>query len=153
VFGRIIAADISSSHLALARESLEVYCHRNVDLVHINSFDTLETLPEYDAFISVIVLQHNPPPLIAALLSTILRKLKPGGFAYFQVPTYRLHYSFKIDDYLRALPTEMEMHCLPQYRVFEILHQNGCRVLECREDGWTGIKDGISNSFFAIKEA
>src|SRR5713101_3153881 len=51
----------------------------NVDLVHLDSLSAFESLPEFDLFFSVIVLQHNPPPLIAALLKTALNKLRPGG--------------------------------------------------------------------------
>ncbi len=142
-------------HLALARENTNRFGRDNIYFAHLDSFTTLEqSLPVFDAFVSVIVLQHNPPPLIDWLLRTILRNLRPGGIAYFQVPTYRVNYSFKIKDYLNhALPIgNMEMHVLPQYRVFEILHRNGCRVLECREDGWTGMDDMISNSIVAVKD-
>jgi SAM-dependent methyltransferase len=152
----IIAADISPSHLALARQSVARYRRDNVYFVHLDSFMTLEEkLPEFHSFFSIITLQHNPPPLIEWLLRRILRSLKPGGIAYFQVPTYSLNYSFKIKDYLNhALPIgEMEMHVLPQHRVFEILHQNGCRVLECREDWKTATRTFISNSILAIKES
>jgi SAM-dependent methyltransferase len=154
IFENVIAADISPTHLEIARQNLERLNRKNVLLTHFSSFESLEFLPPIDTFISVIVLQHNPPPLIDALLSGILRKLNPGGIAYFQVPTYRLNYNFGIEDYMNAaLPLgEIEMHVIPQYRVFEILHQNGCRLLECREDAWTGIQDMVSNSFLAIKE-
>jgi hypothetical protein len=48
---------------------------------------------------------------------------------------------------------QIEMHVLPQHRIFEILHRNGCRVLECREDGWTAMDDSISNSILAVKDS
>ena len=156
IFKRILAADISASHLELARENANRFRRDNIYFAHLDSFSTLgEKLPAFDVFVSVIVLQHNPPPLIDWLLRTILRNLRPGGIAYFQVPTYRINYSFKIKDYLHhTLPIgEIEMHVLPQHHVFQILHQNGCRALECREDGWTGIGDMISNSIVAVKDS
>jgi hypothetical protein len=100
------------------------------------------------------VLQHNPPPLIAALLTRLLNKLRPGGVAYFQVPTYRLNYRFLVDEYLRtASPMDgIEMHVIPQWVLFDILHRCGCRLLECREDHWTGDPRMISNSIFLRKQ-
>ena len=45
----------------------------------------LDTLPEFDLFFSMIVLQHNPPPLIALMLEKIAARLRPGGVAVFAV--------------------------------------------------------------------
>jgi SAM-dependent methyltransferase len=153
LFERVVAADISPAHLALARQALDSYQRTNVDLVHLDSFSALEAVPEFDVFISVIVLQHNPPPLIAALLKTVLEMLRPGGIAYFQVPTYLVDYRFRINEYLQNTSPigGIEMHLIPQSWLFEILEQSGCRLLECREDYWTGIYEMISNSIFAKK--
>jgi SAM-dependent methyltransferase len=151
LFERVVAADISPTHLSVARQALNRLDRGNVDLVHLHSFAALEAMPQFDVFFSFIVLQHNPPPLIVALLKAVLGKLRPGGVAYFQVPTYRLDYRFEIDEYLRkASPMDgMEVHAIPQHILFEILHQSGCRLLECREDHWTGDYGTISNSIFA----
>lgn len=153
LFERIVAADISAPHLALARKALDRLERYNVDLVHVDSFAVLEALPQFDVFFSFIVLQHSPPPLIAALLKIILNKLRPGGIAYFQVPTYRLDYRFEVDEYLRTVSPNrgMEIHAIPQYVLFDILRRNGCRLLECREDHWTGDYGTISNTIFAEK--
>ncbi|HEY4048325.1 MAG TPA: methyltransferase domain-containing protein [Acidobacteriaceae bacterium] len=154
LFERIVAADISQAHLALAREALDRFERGNADIIHLASFESLETLPQFDVFFSVIVLQHNPPPLIVLLLKTLLNKLQPGGIAYFQVPTYRPGYRFRVDEYLRsASPTGgMEMHLLPQHVLFDVLQQSGCRILECWEDFCTGDRQTISNSIFARKQ-
>jgi SAM-dependent methyltransferase len=153
LFERVIAADISAPHLAVARQTLDRLEHRNVDLVHVDSFAVLEALPPYDVFFSFIVLQHNPPPLIAAMLNIILNTLRRGGIAYFQVPTYRLDYRFEVDEYLRTASPDMgmEIHAIPQHVLFDILRRNGCRLLECREDHWTGEYGTISNTIFAEK--
>jgi SAM-dependent methyltransferase len=154
LFERLVAADISPAHLALARQAVDRLEVANVELVHLHSFGTFEAIPEFDVFFSFIVLQHNPPPLIAALLRIILGKLRAGGIAYFQVPTYRLNYDFQIEEYLRSVDFSgrMEMHVIPQSVLFDILRQSGCRVLECREDNWTGDPGIISNTIFAKKE-
>jgi SAM-dependent methyltransferase len=154
LFERVIAADISPTHLALARQALDHVERGNVDLVHLDAFSALESVPEFDVLFSVIVLQHNPPPLIVALLKSLLNKLRPGGVAYFQVPTYRLNYHFQVDEYLRsASPTDgIEMHVIPQYVLFDILNRSRCNLLECRENDWTGDHRMISNSIFLRKQ-
>jgi SAM-dependent methyltransferase len=156
LFERVLAADISPPHLSVARQALDRLKRTNVDLVYLNSFKALEAIPEFDLFLSFIVLQHNPPPLIARLLEIVLHKLQPGGVAYFQVPTYRLDYHFQVDEYLRAATRtegiEIEMHAIPQHVVFKILQESGCRLLECREN----VNDEygtISNSIFAEKRS
>ena len=148
-FDRVIGADISRSHLRLAEQTMTRFGKRNVTLIHINRIAELEAGPDFDLFLSVIVLQHNPPPLIAHLLRTVLRKLNPGGVAYFQVPTYRLGYRFDADLYLSSELKlgNPEMHILPQHVVLEIAHQAGCRPLEIREDP-SGAFEMISNRFF-----
>jgi SAM-dependent methyltransferase len=157
LFERVVAADISRPHLDRAREALNSRQRTNVDLFHINSFGAIDAVPAFDVFISVIVLQHNPPPLIAALLKAILSKLRPGGIAYFQVPTYSPGYRFHIDEYLHNASfggdTQIEMHVIPQHRLFDILERSGCCLLECREDAWvSGIPEMISNSIFVKKQ-
>lgn len=154
-FEQVTAADISTIHLDNARKAVQSGKRTNVRLVHLNSLDVFKDIPQFDVFISTIVLQHNPPPLIALLLRTALRKLRPDGIAYFQVPTYRENYRFVVEEYLAdtAPHGAMEMHVLPQRVLFEILQQCGCRVLECREDSYTGDFATISNSIMARKDA
>jgi SAM-dependent methyltransferase len=154
MFREVIGADISAPHLVKAREAVENAGHHNVEFAHLNNFRAIEGLPEFDVFVSVIVLQHNPPPVIAYLLQTILGKLRPGGVAYFQVPTYSPGYRFGVDDYLSGATDTgtIEMHVLPQPRLFDVLARADCRPLEIREDPWTGDFNTISNSVFAVKK-
>jgi SAM-dependent methyltransferase len=152
-FAEVVAADVSPPHLRLAAEALARLHVENVRLVRLDSL-ALEAIPKFDVFFSVLVLQHNPPPVAAALLDTVLRKLRPGGIASFQVPTYGPAYRFSVAEYLSRMDSRagMEMHLLPQPAVFEILRRNGCDLLECREDGAVGNHEGfVSNSFFARK--
>lgn len=153
IFNRVIAADISLPHLTMARQAVEGAGHKNVEFAHLNTFAALHNLPEFDVLISLIVLQHNPPPVIAYLLRTLLGKLRPNGIAYFQVPTYSPNYRFSADDYLsNAIDSgTIEMHVLPQPELFEILAEMCCRPLEIREDSWTGDFNTISNSILAVK--
>ena len=153
-FRRVHAVDVSPGHLAIAERELAGAGIENVSLTQISSPEDLRQIVGYDAFFSTLVLQHNPPPLIAYILMQVLTNLNAGGVALFQVPTYQLDYSFSVDEYLNTpVPEEpeIEMHVLPQRDVMRIVHATGCRLLELREDGSTGIRDGISNTFFVQK--
>ena len=103
----------------------------------------------------MIVLQHNPPPIIRLIVGEFLRALKPGGVAFFQVPTYRAGYRFSLEAYLRneaARHEMMEMHVLPQRVIFDVARQEGGQVLEVIEDGMTGMRSKeVSNTFLIRK--
>jgi SAM-dependent methyltransferase len=146
--------DISSTHLKAADEYLKGIGVRNIELKHVSRVKDIEKLPKVDLVYSVIVLQHNPPPLISLMIREFIRALNPGGLAYFQLPTYRKGYSFSATDYLKgALSQEIEMHVLPQKKVFEIVQQEKGRVVEVIEDSWTGGRyKELSNTFLIQKE-
>jgi hypothetical protein len=61
-------------------------------------------------------------------------------------------YSFDLAAYL-AHPSgdDMEMHAVPQSVVIDLIYQSGCRLIEVREDGFTGSATGISNTFLVQK--
>lgn len=154
-FEEIIAADISRSHLKLAENNLIGNVpNGKISLIHLDSPERISEFNNYDLFFSLIVLQHNPPPIMSHILRAALRGLNQGGFAYFQIPTYKLGYSFESSDYLGNLTQggQMEMHVLPQRDIMHIIDQAGCKVLEVREDDYTGHTDGISNTFFVYKK-
>ncbi len=153
-FEVVYGFDISSAHLKLARANLEQLGAPSVDFRQICAVRDLEMLPKVDLVYSVIVLQHNPPPLIGYMIQKLLNALNPGGVALFQVPTYKLGYRFTLLEYLASAATrrELEMHVFPQKRVFELIRQTGCQVIEVLEDGWTGGLYGeISNTFLVQK--
>jgi SAM-dependent methyltransferase len=151
-FQSVIGCDISESHLAAARESLTADVASRVQFVRIESLAALSELPEFDVLFSVIVLQHNPPPLIAYILDKLLGRLRPGGIAYFQVPTFRLGYHFEVAKYL-AEPAvdEMEMHVLPQKHLFELAKSHHCDLLEVQPDDKTGSLEYVSNTVLLQK--
>jgi SAM-dependent methyltransferase len=149
-FAHVIGADISLAHLGTARAALAG--RDNVELLHITRLAGLAALPAYDIFYSRIVLQHNPPPVIAAILAQILGGLPPGGAGFFQVPVWIPGYRFCVADYLAGLRTgPMEMHALPQHQLFAIVEQAGCRVLELREDALGPQFGGLSNTLLVEK--
>ena len=151
-FRSVLAADVSVPHLDLAREAMADNGCFNVALIHVASISVIENLPCFDAFFSIIVLQHNPPPLMAHLLRCIFNKLNPGGLAYFQIPTHGDNYSFDAAAYLGSEPKidTTEMHTLPQHVIYSLASAADCRVLEVREDAAAGPRK-VSNRILIQK--
>jgi 2-polyprenyl-3-methyl-5-hydroxy-6-metoxy-1,4-benzoquinol methylase len=151
-FAKVIAADISQPHIDLARQNLANRGASNVSWVKLDRLEDLTGITGFDVFFSVLVLQHNPPPVITHILETILGNLNPGGLGYFQVPTYHRRYTFNMRTYLsRSVDhRQMEMHVLPQKDVFRIIQAADCIVLEVREDGAAG-EGWLSNTFLVRK--
>lgn len=149
-FHRVIAADISPSHLALAEQAVGNAGYRNVDLCLVNRPETLEQLPAFDCFLSLIVLQHNPPPVIRWLLTTILSKLRVGGVGFFQVPTGLPGYSFDAAAYMAQPPSDglMEMHALPHEVVLATIREAGCELLEATRHNVAHSGDAMFMEFF-----
>ena len=135
-FSKVIAADISDKHLALAKTHLADRGVQNVELQHWQNLDQIRQLPHVDAIMSVITLQHNAPPIMAWMISTLLSHLRSGGVAYLQIPTYKNGYFFESERYLASNPPDMlEMHYLPQPELFRLFAEVNCQCLEVREDG------------------
>jgi SAM-dependent methyltransferase len=149
-FAKVTAVDVSAGHLNLCREALEKAGRSDADFVRLESAADARDFPACSFFFSVIVLQHNPPPLAHWLLDQALSKVVPGGAALFQVPTHFPEYSFRIADYLASpMPPTFEMHCLPMHCVFRLLQKHGFTPLEVVMDTWTGLPG--SHTFFAVK--
>lgn len=154
-FAEVTAIDISSSHMAMAREATQ-------EAGAWNARFRLARAPEFgmpkpfDLWFSYIVLQHNPPPVIAMVLRRAFAMLAPGGIAMFQVPTYATGYSFDLEHYL-ANPTTtgtIEVHCLPQAVIYQLAAEAGCLPLETREDTGMGPPSHwLSNTFIFAKPA
>jgi trans-aconitate methyltransferase len=132
-FARVRAIDISASHLAMARQRCAGYLSAEFATAEVPEFGMTEP---FDLWFSNIVLQHNPPPIIARILARMFSWLAPGGLAIFQVPTWCHGYAFRIAGYLASRPAEptIEVHCLPQPVIFQLAHQAGCIAVEVRAD-------------------
>lgn len=150
VFPEVVGLDISRAHLAIAARWFEANGIGNVELRQVTA-DDLHPAEGYDLWFSRIVLQHNPPPVMLAILRAAFRGLSPGGVAIFQVPTYAVGYRFALDDYLAGrIGQNMEMHVLPQPALFALAAAEGMELLEMRDD--TGVIVGrpdrwVSNMF------
>jgi trans-aconitate methyltransferase len=145
MFSRLIGVDISASHLVLATQSVKRSGVANAEL-------RLATPPDFgmaepiDLWFSRLVLQHNPPPIMAMILRRMLSMLAPGAVAIFQLPTHAPSYRFIADEYLARNSDEIEMHCLPQSVIFALAAEAGCTPLEVREDDSMGYP-WLSNVF------
>jgi len=150
-FETIYAYDVSQNYLEMAQKYLENRKISNVNFCQVTSVDDLKDFPKVDLIYSVIVLQHNPPPIIHRIIVQFMRALNPGGVAFFQVPTYKEGYRFLLKEYLGngSSQDEMEMHVLPQSAVFEIVREGNGRLLEVVEDFSTSW--GLSNTFLVQK--
>jgi 2-polyprenyl-3-methyl-5-hydroxy-6-metoxy-1,4-benzoquinol methylase len=144
----VAACDISEPHLLHAKKHLEQNKVGNVALSKV-TIDQLQPEGECDLWFSRIVLQHNPPPVIAEVIRQAFLKVSPGGVAIFQVPSYRVGYEFSVTKYLESDPLlVMEMHAIPQFEVFTIAQSCGMTLREVREDNSTGAPHlFVSNSY------
>ena len=135
-FRRVVAFDISQPHLDAARVATAARGIDNVEFVLVRGPDDLSALNGADVFYSILVLQHNPPPIAIDILDAVFRGLKRGGVAFFQIPTYADDYSFETEDYntfVRA-KKEMEMHFVPQRTIFDLAFRHGLRSVEVQPD-------------------
>ena len=146
-FDQVVGVDISPGHLKKAEEWFESQKLANGSFVHLHDLDVIDALPEVDLFYSLIVLQHNPPPMMLEMLKRLLQRVRKDGYALFQLPTYCADYSFTWDQYFTTEP-KMEMHSLPQRYVFETLQNAGYRLIECHQDRRASARH-MSHTFFA----
>jgi SAM-dependent methyltransferase len=153
MFERVTAVDISQPHLDHAKEALSRLRKHNVHFEKLQRINQISEMDGFDLFYSIIVLQHNPPPIIRHILDIVFGKVNPGGFVYFQVPTYILNANFDAESYMKQMSSdgEMEMHPLPQHEIFDLLHKHGFVLREIREDHLTGSLHHISNTILAQK--
>lgn len=150
-FDRVIGVDISPGNLELCRHRMAAIGRENVDLRQISRLEDFDSMPEIDFFYSVIVLQHNSPPIQKAILRTLLGKVKAGGGALFQIPTEMPGYSFEARSYLDTSPPEMEIHGLPKAVVLEEIRRAGLQVIDLLPDSWIDVFG--SYTFYAVKPA
>lgn len=154
-FPKLIAVDISKPHLLIAKRQLEGQGLTNSEFIHLDDPRAMYQLPNIDSIISIITLQHNPPPVMVWMLKNLLGILNSGGLAYIQIPTYRNGYLFEAERYLQtAQPNTLEMHFLPQHEIFRAISESGCICLEIREDGMVGDESQmLSNTFLILKKS
>jgi SAM-dependent methyltransferase len=147
---KYIGVDISRAHINQAKVHFDRIGIVNYEFMLLEEFLGSEDIADF--IFSVIVLQHNPPPVISYLIRQICRALRPGGKLVFQVPTSLEGYKFDLKQYLANLPSHgiMEMHAFPQKEVFNIFDQQGLQPVEVFEHDMIG-PIGESTVFVAVK--
>jgi len=144
-----LGVDISPAHLAEAATRLARVTER-AEFRLLDDF--LGGADACDCVFSVLVLQHNAPPVMAELLRVLIARLRPGGVGYLQIPHVLHGYAYSAEAHLaNPLPVgEMEMHALPQAEVFRLLAEGGARPLEALADGRPG-PAGLSTTYLFVK--
>jgi SAM-dependent methyltransferase len=134
-FAHVVACDVSTSHLDVARLASAQRGLRNIHYSLVTPRDFGMFAP-FDLWFSQAVLQHNAPPVSALILRRMFEMLAPGGVAVFQVPTYLRGYRFRAAAYFADVPPAggMELHVLPQEAVFALAARAGCVPLEVWSD-------------------
>ncbi|MEM9761155.1 MAG: class I SAM-dependent methyltransferase [Pseudomonadota bacterium] len=159
-FATVAAVDISSAHLAVAETELRRAGHGNIRFHRLGAPGDLATLPAADFAYCRLVLQHNPPPVQAAMIAGLLKALRPGGAALFQTVSRIEGYAWDAaaDAARRAAlragggGPEMEMHALAQGDVFRLIAAAGCVPLEVDRDTATGEDPGfLSHMYLAVR--
>jgi 2-polyprenyl-3-methyl-5-hydroxy-6-metoxy-1,4-benzoquinol methylase len=156
LFDVVIAADISPGNLALCNSHVATAGAQNVQTLLLQTPEHIAAVQDLDAFVSIIVLQHNPPPVQYFLLDSILGNINSGGIVFFQTATFNPRYGYTVG-YQLSLDTrtfeDWSMHCLPMKHIFHLLKKHGLDVLEVIEDGQTsGLEYRFhSHTFFARK--
>lgn len=145
---RVLAVDVSASHLALAAERMEKIGAKNVELMRMERIEDFEIKDSFDLVYSVIVLQHNPPPVAYEIILKLLNLVKIGGYIFFQIPTYIFGYIFNEKEYHPQLE-QMEMHCIPMTLILRLLSKHGFDLLEVLEDDRHGSDNIVSHTFLA----
>jgi SAM-dependent methyltransferase len=153
-FEHVIACDVSSTHLEQARLVIERSNANNVALTLVVQAFEFGMRDHFDLWFSRLVLQHNPPPLIAMILRRAFFLLNSGGLAVFQVPTYAINYEFRIEAYLEKIDNDhdIEMHVIPQDVIFQLARENGCVLLEVVEDGASGPSNKWRSNTFVLQK-
>ena len=149
MFQRVIAADISPGNIELCRQNLAALGISNVDFLLIDELSDYRSLPQFDFMFSVIVLQHNPPPVQKFILDCVFSKIRAGGGCLFQSPSELPSYSFNVTNYLATDDELIEMHALPMSFVLDALKEHHLQTVQVSPDSWTG--SAGSFTYFAIK--
>lgn len=145
-----LGVDISAPHLRLAERHLRTAGIGNAGFQSLPDF--LADDRPIDIYFSIIVLQHNPPPIICHLVAKALERLSRGGVAYFQIPRGLFGYSYSAADHIANFRETgfMEMHAVPQREVFRLIRAAGCDLVECLPDGKTGAC-GLSTTYLVTR--
>jgi hypothetical protein len=146
--GQLTIADICLPHLLLTQERLKQLKQGmpiNLHLVHLTNYWNNAALPTVDLLYSIISLQDDTPNVVAPALGLCLSKVAIGGLALIRAPTHHKHYEL-------MLPEErgiMELHTIPQWKIFELMENNGFTLIAVQEEKNYGTQNIVFHTFFA----
>jgi SAM-dependent methyltransferase len=146
IFDDVMGLDVSPGNLKIAQNLAKELNVINADFILIKSIDDFDSVPAFDFLYSVMVLQHNPPPVQKIILNKLFSKMKSGGGCLVQLVTEMSGYRFQSHEYLGSKPEDFEMHALPMHEVIELFELNNIPLKEIRADHFTGLYG--SYSFF-----
>ena len=149
-FPSYLGVDISAEHLALAQSRFNDLKLTDAKFIHL--IDFVESDQRFDLLYSILVLQHNPPPIMNYLLDMLFSRLNPGGFVYFQAPHFVYGYEFAVKDYLNGAgrKDEMEVHAFPEKDLSALFARHGIEVVAVVPDQCIGPL-GLSNTYLGRK--
>jgi SAM-dependent methyltransferase len=131
--GQVHAVDFSESHLQELQHNAAMFTGASrIAVWPIRQPADLDQLPQVDLVYSFIALQHNTPPVIAAMMRALLDHLRPGGYAFLHVTLAVAGYGgFSVKDYLSSTEagTRMEIHILPRANINSLAVRAGCEIV------------------------
>lgn len=134
IFKKVIASDISPGNINLAKSTAASKGLENIEFIHISSLSDFDNVTNFDFLFSLIVLQHNPPPIQKIIIDQLLKKINVGGGCLIQIPTELPEYSFDSKKYINSTEQIMEMHALPMHVIFNLFKENNLEIKEVRHD-------------------
>lgn len=131
----VLGVDISSAHLREAKANVQREGLNNLDLSLIGSMNAIRELQEFELVFSLLVLQHNSPPVMLEILKALSSRVSRNGYLYLQTQTYKTGYKYDSESDLKNPSTAMAMHVLPQDVFLQTIQDAGLTILEVSEDG------------------
>jgi len=146
-FESVTALDISPGNIQIARNDLQDF--GNIEFEILDSLDSITSLKgEFDVFVSLITLQHNPPAVQRILLKNIFGKLKrSSGIAYFQTVTHIVNQVDKNENSNSDLDV-FDTYAFPMHEVLELINEFNFKIFEIHRDDWQLDPDYHSYSFY-----
>lgn len=146
---RVDGVDVSPTMIAAARRFAQDEPRIRY---HVVAMPDLRTFPSgsFDLGLSILVLQHIPPPFAEGYIRELARVAAPGGVLLFQVPhapratrvragrARRLAGKLLAATPLRPRQVTLEMYGVPRPNIERILLDAGCEIVDIRPDGWAG---------------
>jgi SAM-dependent methyltransferase len=145
---KLLALDVSVSNLAVLKEKNQFF--ENIQPILIENLDDIKKFEKIDLFISLITLQHNPPPIQEFILKNIFKTFNHGAIGVFQIPIQTPHFKFNTEEFLNSSEREMDMFSFPLSRIYEICREVDVSVVHVEQDNLAGPKH-LSCTFFIRK--